>query len=360
MSRIANKPRSLRLDENYLPTVSFVIPTHNEAEIINFKLRNIVRVDYPKSLLQYIIVDSNSDDNTMRIIRDFAKLHPHLDFLILSQAQKGKSVALNSALKHVKGDIVVVSDADCFYPSNILRKSLLYLSDPKVGAISGPKILLNRDGSNITGAEGRYLGLMNLVKLGESRLGFTTLFEGGFSAYKKEALSSFDPYKTGSDDCGSVIKLAENAYNALFVPEAMFFTTFPASRKERLRMKIRRANQLVRVFKEYLTLLLQRRIRVTKRVVLTNTFIYLFSSIFFALFVPVTMWILIGYPYLAVILLILFVPKVGSILIEVIQSYLVLFISLFMVALKRKFLIWTKPADRKLLSEKMLNQHNLI
>lgn len=360
MSRMAKKPWSLKLDKNYLPKVSIIIPTYNEAEIINFKLRNLVRVSYPKSLLQYIVVDSNSDDDTLQIAGDFAKQHPNLDFLILSLDEKGKSVALNLALRYAKGDVVVVSDADCFYPRDILRKALRHLSDPKVGAISGPKMLMNCGGSNVARTEERYLGLMNLVKLGESKLGFTTLFEGGFSAYKKQLLSSFDPYKTGSDDCGSIITLAEKDYSALFVPEAMFFTTFPTTWKERLRMKIRRANQLVRVFKKYLFLLLQRRIGATKRVILTNIFIYIFGPLFFALFLSVTIMVFIVYPYLAVILLVLFVPKVGSMLIEVIQSYLVLFFSLFMVALKKKFLVWSKPADRKLLSEEMLNRHDFI
>ena len=267
---------------------------------------------------------------------------------------------MNSVLSRVKGELVIVSDADCFYLSDILQKSLSYMSDPKVGAISGPKFILNSKSSRTSRNEAQYLKSANFTKLGESKIGFTPLFEGGFSAYRKTLLVSFDPYKTGSDDCGTVIKLAENSYDALFVPEASFFTTFPTTWKGKFDIKIRRANQLVRVFRKYLQLLVEGKISSTKNVISTNTFIYLFCPLFFVAFLGLTGVLFALYPYSLLILLLLFVPKVGFFLLEAIQSYLILFLSIIAVSSKRNFLIWKQPADRHILTEEILRNSNLI
>ncbi len=96
--------------------------------------------------------------------------------------------------------------------------------------------------------EESYLKSANYLRLGESKAGSTVFFEGGFAAFKKEALEKFDPYATGSDDCGSIISVIEKNYRAMLVREAKFFSSFPATFQAKMSIKIRRINQLVRVF----------------------------------------------------------------------------------------------------------------
>jgi len=134
-----------------------------------------------------IVIDSKSDDRTIDFVKDFAEHHPEINIKVLIESRrKGKSAALNFALKYCEGDVVIVSDADCFWPSNILRKAFPFLADPEVGAISGPKTLLNPQDSWVTKTEQAYLNSMNTIKVGESKVYSTLFFEGGFSAYKKE------------------------------------------------------------------------------------------------------------------------------------------------------------------------------
>ena len=81
------------------PKVSIIIPTYNEAEIIRFKLANTSRLSYPKDLMEIIVVDSNSNDGTTQIVKDFTQQNPDLNItLIAEQERKGKSHALNTAL----------------------------------------------------------------------------------------------------------------------------------------------------------------------------------------------------------------------------------------------------------------------
>ena len=361
MRRAAAKPWKLKINNSYFPTVTFLVPTYNESHTIHFKLKNLNKLDYPKDLIQIVVVDSNSNDHTVDLVNEFVKQHPELNIKVLKESKReGKSAALDSALNYAKGELVIVSDADCFYPSDILWKSVPYLSDPKVGAISGPKLLLNQQSSKVVENEEHYLKSMNLIKLGESKKGFTPLFEGGFSAYRKTLLHSFDPYKTGSDDCGTVIKLAESSHSALFVPEAAFFTTFPVMWKERLGIKIRRANQLLRVFGKYLGLFLRGRIQSGKRVILANILVYLFCPFFFVAFLVLTVASVIVYPYLALFMFLLLIPKIRSLLIEVFQSYAILFFSVLAVMFRKNFLMWKQPLDRHLFTPELLEQHNLL
>jgi cellulose synthase/poly-beta-1,6-N-acetylglucosamine synthase-like glycosyltransferase len=361
MRKAALRTWRIERDENFTPRTSVIVPTYNEANVIRLKLANLDRVDYPKELIETIIVDSGSDDGTLDIVKDFMEGNPERNIeLVVENERKGKSAALNFVLERCHGEIVIVTDADCFWPTSILRKTMEFFADPRVGAISGPKLLLNPTDSRATKSEDQYLEYMNRVKLGEAKLGLTPLFEGGFSAYRRAALDSFDPYKTGSDDCGTIIKLAETNYKALFVPEAKFFSTFPMAWKEKLAIKARRANQLVRVFSRYTALLFAGRIKVGKRVIVTDALTYLVLPVLFIVLLVITPFAFVSFPLLMLTLIFFLVPRIGSVLLEMCQSFFVLFYGILSVVSKKNFLKWQQPADRYLLNEEMLSERNLI
>lgn len=359
--RCARKPWKIRKVEGYYPKVAIIVPTFNESGTIDFKLKNLAKLDYPKGSTQMLFVDSASTDSTVERIRKFAEDHRDMNIKALVESERrGKSSALNACLESCDGDVIIVSDADCFWPSNILNRALPYLADPEVGAISGPKKLLNSGASSATKSEDAYLESMNLMKLGESKSSSTILFEGGFSAYKKEALDSFDPYITGSDDSGTVITLLEKGYRSIMVQEAEFFTTFPRTWKGKIAMKARRANQLVRLFRKYAVLLLKNKIRIAKPVVAKNVFMYLVSPIMFLLLAATTVYLVVKFPIAAASLLILLVPKARSYFAEATLNYLILAYAIFATLSKKRSVIWSQPEDRALLEEQMLVQNGLI
>ena len=361
MRKNSVKPWNLKSDPQNNPSISILVPTYNEGEIIRYKLQNLAVLDYPKDSLEIIVVDSASTDDTLKQIENTRDRNNGLDIVtVVENQRRGKSAALNLALKHSGGEVIIVSDADCFWPPDILRKTLPFLGDPSVGAISGPKILLNSKDSWATKTEEAYLNSMNLMKLGESKIGSTLFFEGGFSAYKRELLEVFDPYNTGSDDCGTIVALAEKNFRAIFVPEARFYTTFPTVWKEKVGLKIRRANQIVRVLWRYVDLLIRRRIKGSKRVIVQGFFNYVVGPVMFFALVVTTVFLLLSFPYFALIFLILLVPKVRSYLFEVVQNYVVILLSIFSVFFGKKFSMWNQPKDRMLLREDTLRQYGLI
>jgi biofilm PGA synthesis N-glycosyltransferase PgaC len=361
MKHKSNSSWPTKVDSSYKPSVSIIIPTYNEAGIISYKLENSNRLTYPKHLLEIVIVDSNSTDNTVEIIKAFSEKEKNLNItLLVEKERKGKSYALNNALVKCKGEIVVISDADCFWPSDILEKALPYMADPSVGAIGGPKILLNSKETWITRMEESYLKSANYLRVGESKAGSTVFFEGGFSAFKKEALGKFDPYSTGSDDCGTIIGVIEKNYRAVLVKEAKFYSSFPETFQGKISVKLRRINQLLRVFAKYSDLLFKGKVKLAKSTVIPNTLLYLLSPVAFVIFLVLTAYLMITYPLLLFFFLMLFIPQVRFYFYQILENNILLFISIFAVVFGQKFSVWTQPEDRAWLTRENLSSHDLI
>jgi cellulose synthase/poly-beta-1,6-N-acetylglucosamine synthase-like glycosyltransferase len=358
-----NKPWNVRIDKNYLPRISIIVPTFNEGQIIGYKIRNLTKLEYPKNMMQIIFVDSNSSDSTIAQIKEFIDNNREKveTKLLIEDQRRGKSVALNSALKNCDGEVVIISDADCFWPSNILNNAIPYMADSNVGAISGPKRLLNSEDSYVTKSENAYLQMMSLMKEGESKISSTILFEGGFSAFKRGVTDCFDPYNTGSDDCGTVIGILEKNYRAIMVPEAEFFTVFPKTWSEKMKIKVRRANQLIRVLGKYASLLARGKIKTSKGVIMKNLLVYFLAPFAFLFLIATSIWLLFKMPIVVMLLFSLFIlPKVRGLIFEASLNLLIILYAIFFSIFKRKFVIWKQPKDRPLLREEMLLQRQLI
>jgi poly-beta-1,6-N-acetyl-D-glucosamine synthase len=361
MKKGSDKPWPTLVNSNYQPKISIIVPTYNESKIIRFKLANLSKLRYPSNLLETIIVDSNSSDGTIEILKQFCEENSQSNTtLLIEEKRKGKSHALNYALSRCGGEVVIVSDADCFWPSDILEKAMPFLADPAVGLIGGPKILLNSDQTWVTRMEQEYLKSANFLRLGESKVGSTVFFEGGFSAFKKNAIDKFDPYGTGSDDCGTAINVIENNYRAMLVPDAKFYSTFPLSLKNKLSVKLRRINQLMHVFAKYFDLILKGKIKSTKRTVIPNILLYLFSPIFFVFFLGLTGLLVFSFPYLLMFSLLLFVPVFRFYVYQIVENNFMLVAALLGVMSGKVFSVWSQPEDRALLTRDLLNEFELI
>jgi len=90
--------------------LSVVIPVYNEKNTIGEVLRRVRMVDLPKEV---IIVDDCSTDGTREFLQGLA---PSDDLTIILQPRNaGKGAALRAGFRRVRGDIVIVQDADLEY-----------------------------------------------------------------------------------------------------------------------------------------------------------------------------------------------------------------------------------------------------
>jgi len=90
--------------------LSVVIPVYNEKNTIGEVLRRVRMVDLPKEV---IVVDDCSTDGTREFLQGLA---PSDDLTIILQPRNaGKGAALRAGFRRVRGDIVIVQDADLEY-----------------------------------------------------------------------------------------------------------------------------------------------------------------------------------------------------------------------------------------------------
>ncbi len=265
------------------------------------------------------------------------------------------------ALGYALGDVVVVSDADCFLQRDVIEKSLQYLSDETVGAIVVREVILNPNRTWVTKNEVIYRNLMSCLRLGESKYYSTIIFEGGFSAYKRTFLDKFDA-ETGCDDTGTALNVVQKKARTILIPETTFFTPFPTTWKGKLVIKIRRASQLVQIWTKCLAYLLKRRLVLPKRIALPEIFLHVFNPLVFAAFVMVTALVVLQFPILLIAaLLVLLIPKTRNLLIETAQNNVILLGAVVCLVLKRKFVIWKKADEsRQELTRDLLESFDLL
>jgi glycosyltransferase involved in cell wall biosynthesis len=117
---------SLLADKESQLFISIVIPAYREAGYIGKTIRALLELDYPSEKLEIIIIDNNSDDQTIEIIQAFAPAW----FQVLSCKELGVSKAKNLGIDHLNphGDWVIFLDADATMEKGFLHELNDYLN----------------------------------------------------------------------------------------------------------------------------------------------------------------------------------------------------------------------------------------
>jgi len=110
--------------------LSIVIPAYNEGKTIHKILNKIKAVVLLNAIQkEVIIVNDCSTDDTSDNIKKFALANPDLTISFIEHDKnKGKGAALHTGIKHAKGEIIVIQDADLEYDPqeyNILLKPFI-------------------------------------------------------------------------------------------------------------------------------------------------------------------------------------------------------------------------------------------
>ena len=84
-----------------LPFLCIVIPTWNEANVIEEKLDDTIAQRYPSSKRRIMLIDSASTDDTVAIARNWNDAHDQLLEIIEMPARLGKSAAMNRAMQEL-------------------------------------------------------------------------------------------------------------------------------------------------------------------------------------------------------------------------------------------------------------------
>jgi len=115
-----------------LPSVSVIVAARNEENVITYCLDSLDNLDYPENLLEIVLVNDRSSDNTGQIMKKFSFEFRNVKILHLNENNSnlsGKSNALNSGADISSGKILFFTDADCEVPRNWIREMLEKMPD---------------------------------------------------------------------------------------------------------------------------------------------------------------------------------------------------------------------------------------
>lgn len=285
MAKKGKESWHIALKDDYFPMVTLIVATFNEVSIIGKKLDDIKAIQYPSEKLQVIVVDSASTDGTLNVCEDFLK-NNSLSFpvMLVSESQRlGKSHALNTALKTAVGEIIATSDADSFWEPDALHKAISFLADDSIGAITFREELANLDKSVHTLSEGLYRKFYYTLRMGESKIHSTLIFQGE-SLYRRAAFRKFEDRAGYSDDTGTVINMISEGYRCIFVQEAKFYDTAAFSLSGRLSLKSRRAQHVVAGLMQALRYKMGGKLPLSRKIVFFNLHLHIISPL---LLVPI-------------------------------------------------------------------------
>ena len=174
------RPRPVRRGE-WTPSVTILVPAYNEAACIAGTIENKLALDYPAERLEITVVSDASEDGTDDIVRRYADRGVKL---LRTAVRQGKAAALNEAIRHANGEIVVFSDANSTFAVDAVRRMVENFTDPRVGYVTGNLQYLHGEEASGRGS-GAYMRYENWLRRIETRVDSVIGVNGGVDAMRR-------------------------------------------------------------------------------------------------------------------------------------------------------------------------------
>lgn len=171
-------------DSDYSPTtaVSILVAARNEAEHLPACIASLKAQHFPAELLEIIVIDDHSDDNTAEIAYTagvrVVKLADYSD-------RGSKKRAIEKGIALASGILIVTTDADCIAAPNWLRSVVHFYETRHYKFIAAP-VNFHKERNTFERAQSLdFLGLMLITGAGIQK-GFMHMCNGANLAYERD------------------------------------------------------------------------------------------------------------------------------------------------------------------------------
>lgn len=199
------------------PSVGVVVAAYNEADGIADRVRNLLESDYPADRLHVVVASDGSTDDTVReaLGVDTRRV------TVLDLERKGKALALDTGVRHARGEILVFTDANTVFRSDAIARLVRAFADPEVGGVAGRTGYTQADGSESSGrGEHLYWDYDSWLKRLETRAGSVVSAHGGMYAIRRELYRPVEDLSVTDDFAISTAVVAQGK-RLVFEPEAI-------------------------------------------------------------------------------------------------------------------------------------------
>lgn len=231
---------------NKLPEVSIVIPTYNEGDNIEVCINSLKNQNFPSESYEIIVVDNNSNDNTLDIVKN-------LDVIQTVEYKGGPAAAKNAGISLAKGNIIAFIDGDCIATKEWLKNIVSGFGKADIGCIAGSISAMEDD--NLSPMERFLIKKGHLSQAQHIEHPFLPFAATANVAYRKEVFDKIGLFDeklfVGEDaDLSWRMQLFTN-YKIKYIPDAAVFHPYESKLKKLFRQKRRHAYGSVMLYKKY-------------------------------------------------------------------------------------------------------------
>lgn len=234
-----------------LPKVTILVPAFREERCLDDSLEVLHELEYPD--YEVLVIDDGSPDQTAMIARRHVQADPRFR-LIVKEINEGKAMAMNDAMALVRGEIVVVVDADAKLHADALRPIVAhFLRLPRVGAVTGNPRVSNRNNLITELQTLEFTSIVSLLRRSQVVWGRILTVSGVVSAFRVSALRDvglFDP-SMATEDIDVSWRLQRKFYDIRYEPRALVDMTVPATFGGLWRQRKRWATGLIQVLRRH-------------------------------------------------------------------------------------------------------------
>jgi len=217
------------------PQISIQLAVFNEAEVIAATLDGILALDYPADRRQILVVSDASTDRTDAIVASFADRGVEL---LRQPRRQGKTAAENAARLHLRGEIIINTDASVRIHADAVKHLVMACRDPSVGVASARDVSVANLETQANAGEGAYVGYEMWVRDMETAVGSIVGASGCLYAIRAD-LHMHPVPEALSRDFSAALTAREHGRRAVSVPEALCFVPRSASLHQEYRRKVR-------------------------------------------------------------------------------------------------------------------------
>ena len=147
---------------NQLPLVSIVTPSYNQKKFLEDAMLSVIKQSYPN--IEYFIVDGDSRDGSVEIIRDYSIRYSDRIRWWISEKDHGQAEAINKGFSQSTGEIIAWLNSDDLYLKDTIEKVVGFFNNhSEIGLLFSDVVSINSDDEIINMMRFRQSGLKDLL-----------------------------------------------------------------------------------------------------------------------------------------------------------------------------------------------------
>jgi cellulose synthase/poly-beta-1,6-N-acetylglucosamine synthase-like glycosyltransferase len=194
-ARLARRPAGDVRTTTGSRRVSVVVAAKDEEKNLPACLESLVRIDYPRELLEIIVVNDQSSDRTASIVDGFAARYDNVKRIDAAESlvTRGKANALSQGIDAAAGEFIFLTDADCSVPPTWVAGTLKYF-DERTGIVGGVTLISNTQ-SIVSGIQSLDWDFLLSIASGAATLRKPVACLGNNLAFRKRAYEDVGGYR---------------------------------------------------------------------------------------------------------------------------------------------------------------------